>query len=124
MHLLVADDNEINLRVACAYLKSLGVPEASISTATNGQEAIDHCTRNAFDLIFMDIQMPEVDGVQAAKEILENHTHKPTIVALTANTSQEAEQEYRDIGMRMVIHKPVNKSAFKEALSLIELDVA
>lgn len=118
MLLLVADDNEINLKVACAYLKSLGIPAESIHTAANGREATELCTQTQFDLIFMDIQMPEVDGVQAAKEILENHLHKPKIVALTANTSQEAEAEYRAIGMQMVLHKPVNKSAFKDALKL------
>ncbi|WP_444997924.1 response regulator [Aliikangiella sp. IMCC44359] len=120
MHLLVADDNEINLRVACAYLKALGIPQDSIKTAVNGREATELCISQNFDLVFMDIQMPEVDGLEAAKDILENHTHKPAIVALTANTSQEAEQEFIAAGMRMVIHKPVNKSAFRCALKLAE----
>jgi len=124
MHLLVADDNEINLRVACAYLKSIGVPESAIATAANGQEAIDLCLVHQFDLVFMDIQMPKVDGVAAAKEILQNHDHKPAIVALTANMSPDSEREYLDIGMQMVIHKPVSKTAFLEALQLAHPNVA
>lgn len=118
MLLLVADDNKINLKVACAYLRSLGIPEESIQTAANGREATELCRKTEFNLIFMDIQMPEVDGIQAAKEILENHPHKPPIVALTANTSQEAEAKYRAVGMKMVLHKPVTKSAFEDALKL------
>lgn len=120
MYLLVADDNEINLRVACAYLKALGVPQDSILTACNGREATELCEQHDFDLIFMDIQMPEVDGIEAAKTILANNRVKPAIVALTANTSESAEKEYRDAGMQMVLHKPVNKSAFINALKLME----
>ena len=64
MFLLVADDNEINLRVACAHLKALGVPADSIKTAANGREAADLCKLQNFDVVFMDIQMPEVDGIE------------------------------------------------------------
>ena len=120
MHLLVADDNEINLRVACAYLKALGIPAESIHTAANGREATEMCQKLSFDLIFMDIQMPEVDGIEATRQILQSTENKPTIVALTANTSEEAEKEYRAAGMEMVLHKPVNKSAFMNALKLAE----
>ncbi|MGX5173369.1 response regulator [Aliikangiella sp. IMCC44653] len=118
MQLLVADDNDINLRVACAYLKALGVAPDSILTASNGREAQEMCSQHKFDLVFMDIQMPEIDGLEATKHILANLPHKPAIVALTANTSVEAEQQFKDAGMLMVIHKPVNKSAFQNALKL------
>lgn len=121
MHLLVADDNEINLKVACAYLKALGIPPDSIHTASNGREAAALCDKVDFDLIFMDIQMPEVDGVEATRQILESCAVKPQIVALTANTSEEAEKEYRAAGMKMVLHKPVNKSAFMTALKLAQV---
>lgn len=121
MHLLVADDNEINLRVACAHLKSLGVPADSIKTAVNGREAADLCKQQYFDLVFMDIQMPEVDGIEATRQILKNCSDKPTIVALTANTSSEAEKEFLAAGMQMVLHKPVNKSAFIQALKLANI---
>lgn len=120
MQVLVVDDNEINLRVACAYLKALGLSTESIFTANNGKEAINAAEKNKFDLIFMDIQMPEMDGVEAAKSILEDKENQPMIVALTANTSPEAQSEYRRSGMEMVLHKPVNKSAFKSALMLLE----
>jgi len=122
MHLLVADDNEINLRVACAHLKALGVPAESIKTAVNGREATELCNQQDFDLVFMDIQMPEVDGIEATRQILKNSPGKPTIVALTANTSMDAEEEFLAAGMQMVIHKPVNKSAFIRALKLAKIN--
>ncbi len=121
MYLLVADDNEINLRVACAHLKAIGVPADSIKTAINGKEATDLCSQQKFDLVFMDIQMPEVDGIEATRQILKECTEKPTIVALTANTSSEAESEFLKAGMKMVLHKPVNKAAFVSALKLANL---
>ena len=64
--------------------------------------------------------MPEVDGIEATRQILSNDSNKPAIVALTANTSVEAEKVYREAGMQMVLHKPVNKSAFVEALKLAQ----
>jgi|GEM_PF-3878356 len=121
MQLLVADDNEINLRVACAHLKALGIPAESIKTAVNGREATELCYIEDFDLVFMDIQMPEVDGVEATREILKNTKIKPTIVALTANTSESSAEEFLEVGMQMVIHKPVNKSAFIRALKLANI---
>lgn len=118
MHLLVADDNEINLRVACAYLKSLGIPAESIKTACNGREAAEMCGREDFDLVFMDIQMPEVDGIEATRQILSVNPDRPTIVALTANISDDAIREYYRVGMQMVLRKPVNKAEFERALKL------
>lgn len=120
MHLLVADDNEINLQVACAHLRALGIPANSIKTAINGREAAELCSQQDFDLVFMDIQMPEVDGIEATRRILQDNHAKPTIVALTANSSSEDEKEYREAGMQMVLQKPVNRSAFLKALELVQ----
>jgi len=129
MRLLVADDNDINLRVACAHLKALGIPPESIKTAVNGREATELCRQLDFDLVFMDIQMPEVDGIEATRQILKEQKRKgrpdkTTIVALTANTSMNAKRDFLAAGMQMVIHKPVNKSAFIRALKLAQIDLA
>jgi len=120
MLVLVADDNDINVKVASAFLKSLGVPKESVITAQNGEEAIEKCQNHKVDLVFMDIQMPVVDGLQATDEILRTEGHKPVIVALTANATAGVEQDYLDRGMKMVIPKPVTKPAFQEALDLIQ----
>lgn len=120
MLVLVADDNEINVKVASAFLKSLGVPKDSVITALNGEQAIEQCEKHKVDLVFMDIQMPVVDGLQATTEILAGDGHKPVIVALTANATAGVEQDYLDLGMKMVIPKPVTKPAFQLALELIE----
>ena len=63
--------------------------------------------------------MPEMDGLQAARQIIQKGQYRPIIVALTANTLCESRQEYFDAGMQMVIHKPVNKAAFEQALQLL-----
>ncbi len=118
MHLLVADDNDVNLKVACAYLKALGVPSDSIQTASNGLEATQMCDQYKFDLVFMDIQMPIIDGVEATQQILSTSQNKPKIVALTANACEKSEKNYLAAGMEMVIYKPVNKTDFEDALKL------
>ena len=56
--------------------------------------------------VFMDIHMPEMDGIQATKEILLNNSRPPIIIALTANVMKESEQECYDAGMRHFVHKP------------------
>ncbi|TQV75525.1 response regulator [Aliikangiella marina] len=119
MLVLVADDNDINVKVASAFLKSLGVPKESVVTAQNGEEAIEKCQKHKIDLIFMDIQMPVLDGLQATREILKGEGHKPVIVALTANATDGVEKKYLEMGMKMVIPKPVTKPAFQKALELI-----
>jgi CheY-like chemotaxis protein len=118
MRLLIVDDNEVNRRVVCAYLKSLGVPAESIMTAVNGREAAELCDKEYFDLVFMDIQMPEMDGIEATRQILSIKPNQPTIVALTTNTSDEAIKEYYNVGMKMVLSKPIIKQEFLEALKL------
>jgi CheY-like chemotaxis protein len=123
MNLLVADDNEINLKVACAYLKAVGIPAKAIKTAANGIEAKTLCSKNHFDMVFMDIQMPELDGLEATRQILKDSHCKPKIIALTANVSDVSEQECLCAGMEMVIHKPVKKSSFIKALKLIDYDL-
>ena len=119
MQLLVADDNEINLRVACAYLKALGVHEEDIVTARNGLEAVRACRAAQFDLILMDIQMPEMDGVTATRTIIsEKLQQKQNIIALTANVTESANEEYLACGMQKVLHKPLSKAAIQSVLEL------
>ncbi len=118
MRLLVADDNEINRDLACAYLESLGVPAESIQTAVNGREATELCDKECFDLVFMDIQMPELDGIEATRQILSVKPNQPAIVAFTANTSDKEIKKYYEAGMKMVLSKPIIKQEFEEALKL------
>jgi CheY-like chemotaxis protein len=107
LHILVAEDNVINQKLASALLNKLG---HEVTLANNGQEAIDLWSKNPYDLILMDVQMPEMDGTEATIRIraLEAQTgqHIP-IIALTANAMSGDRVRYLDAGMDDYITKPI-----------------
>ncbi|MDR0885554.1 MAG: response regulator [Clostridiales Family XIII bacterium] len=110
-HLLIVDDVEINREIACAMLESTG---AQLDTARDGQEAFDLYLNSPtyyYDLILMDMQMPDVDGCEATELIrgcgrLDAKTIK--IVAMTANVMKEDIQKAYDSGMDNYISKPID----------------
>lgn len=112
--LLVAEDNEINLEVALELLRSVGL---DADTAKNGREAIEMARRNRYDLILMDVQMPEVDGIAATRTILSLPGLQPVpVLAMTANVFEEDRRTCEQAGMKDFIAKPVNPQAFFEIL--------
>jgi len=107
---LIVEDNHVNQRVLEAYL----APYQFRSTlAVNGAEAVDITEQEKFDLIFMDIQMPIMDGIEATRKIREQGgwRAKVPIVAVTANTMAGDRDRYLDAGMDDYIPKPVNHYA-------------
>ena len=104
LEILVAEDNLINQRVILHILRKLGYQPV---LAANGIEAVNEAERKRYDFILMDMQMPEMDGVQATRLIRQNQQHQPIIVALTANTMLEDQEECFDAGMNDYICKPV-----------------
>ncbi len=104
--ILLVEDNEINREVAVELLRVVGL---NASTATNGLEALDKARTEPFDLILMDVQMPVMDGIEAAREIrkLAGWETKP-IVALTANVLTEDRRACLDAGMNDFVAKPVD----------------
>jgi len=101
--ILVAEDNFINQKLAEQVLLNMGYKCVLVA---NGKEAVDACSNHHFDLVFMDIHMPEMDGISATQIILEQHRNPPMIVALTANVVNESKEECSRIGMKGFIHKP------------------
>jgi two-component system, sensor histidine kinase len=104
--ILLAEDHKINLMVLSEMLKEKGY---SVDTATNGIEALAHCERNEYDAILMDIQMPEMDGLEAtrrirAREGFQKHT---PIIALTAYALKGDRERFLSLGMDEYIPKPV-----------------
>lgn len=106
LHALVVDDSEINQLLICKILENQGVTS---EVAFNGEEAIQKVAETHYDLIFMDIQMPDVDGYQAAKTIrtMEGRKNLP-IIAVTANTMPDDQEKCLQAGMNHYISKPVH----------------
>jgi signal transduction histidine kinase len=117
LHVLVAEDNVINQKVVSSMLRRQGW---TAKLAANGQEAYDLFLRERFDLVLMDVQMPEVDGLAATRLIREEESrrgsHHTPIVALTAHTFETQHQQCLASGMDGVITKPVSLPALLAAL--------
>ena len=101
---LIAEDNLVNQRILALFLESLGY---SPKLANNGLEVLEALDQKNYDLIFMDIQMPKVDGITATKKIRQDFQQQPWIVALTANALPEDRQLCIDAGMNDFITKPI-----------------
>jgi CheY-like chemotaxis protein len=116
LQVLVVDDNIVNRRVCVAQLQKLGVRR--ISEAENGRQAVAAAQSQAFDLILMDVQMPEIDGLQATHQIRLSsaHSRQPRIVGLTANVLNEERDRCLRAGMDDKLTKPVRMDELKQVL--------
>ncbi len=114
---LIVDDNETNLLVAQEVIKSLGV---STTTVLSGHKAIKILKQQEFDLVFMDCQMPVLDGFETTKMIRnpKNKALNPNmpIIAITANAMQGTKEKCLDIGMNDYIPKPIDVALIREKL--------
>jgi signal transduction histidine kinase/CheY-like chemotaxis protein len=112
--ILLAEDNLINQKVIKMILKKLNL---SCDLAVNGQEAVDLAKENKYDMIFMDMQMPVLDGLSATKLIRQNNDlHQPFIIAITANAFSSDRKECLDAGMNHFLPKPISIRAIKELI--------
>lgn len=114
LKMLVVDDNKVNLMMMEVIMKNIGY---KVDFANNGREAVDKCLANNYDLVFMDVQMPEMDGIEATTIITAELKEKsPAIVALTANAFPEDKQACIDAGMIDFLPKPVTMDTIKALL--------
>jgi signal transduction histidine kinase/DNA-binding response OmpR family regulator len=104
LRILIVEDNPVNQKLAQRTLNKLGY---TVSTVSNGSLALDALAENTFDLIFMDIQMPEMDGLEATRIIRRDNTSQAVIVAMTANVMAEDREACRLAGMDDYISKPI-----------------
>jgi two-component system, sensor histidine kinase len=118
LRLLIVDDEETNRVVMGETFRHTGV---DIVFASNGQEAINACRHNRFNLVFMDCQMPEVDGFNATRAILAEAAQRqhqaPAIIALTADVTSAAQQKCREVGMVDYLAKPIDFSRLQAVLT-------
>ncbi|EOR96695.1 hypothetical protein ADIARSV_0118 [Arcticibacter svalbardensis MN12-7] len=113
LQILIVEDNKVNQYVISHILRNLGyLPDL----ADNGKEALVSINKKQYDLIFMDIQMPVMDGLEATKVIRDSSEKQPVIIALTANISAGDQKEYVSSGMNDLIGKPINLVELKEKL--------
>jgi two-component system, sensor histidine kinase and response regulator len=113
---LVVDDNKLNLQVARGLLEKIGV---SVEVANNGREALEALRLKNFSMVFMDCQMPELDGYEATKLIrkAEQNTERRTpIIAMTANAMKGDREKCLAVGMDDFLSKPIDVSKLKAAI--------
>jgi signal transduction histidine kinase/DNA-binding NarL/FixJ family response regulator len=114
MRILLTEDNLLNQQVARAMLTDAG---AHVTVADHGAEALDQLRRNPFDCVLMDIQMPEMDGLEAIRHIRADPALRAMpVIALTANARNEERQHYLACGMNDVISKPIDAALLFDIL--------
>jgi two-component system sensor histidine kinase BarA len=115
INIMVVDDNEVNLRLAEIILHN---HKSRVTTARSGSQAIDYASLNTFDIIFMDLHMPGIDGYETTKKIREITPGKqPVIIALTANALPLERQKVIQSGMNGILIKPVNDIIFQKVIN-------
>lgn len=116
LSVLLVEDNPVNQMVAQGFLKKLGYNK--VDKAGNGEQALVQMLSNQYDLVFMDCQMPVMDGFSAARAIrlLEGEQAKVPIVAMTACTMKGDREKCLESGMNDYVAKPLNKDSLKSAI--------
>lgn len=115
VRILVAEDNPINQKVATRMIKSLGY---RADVVANGFEVMDALVRQSYDVILMDVQMPEMDGLEATRQLRSNgdDANLPHVIAMTANAMRGDEEVCLQAGMNAYLTKPVRISDLRHAL--------
>jgi len=115
LQILIAEDNPVNQKLAERVLHKLGYQP---SIACNGVDALSKISENHYDLILMDVQMPEMDGMEATRKIrLQRNKFQPIIIAMTANAMQGDREACIVSGMNDYISKPIK---LEELVFLLE----
>jgi CheY-like chemotaxis protein len=124
MRVLLAEDNVVNQKVALHLLAALGY---RADLAGNGLEVLEALKRQPYDVVLMDVQMPEMDGLEATRRIVQEQpdpAKRPWIVALTANAIQGDREICLAAGMDDYISKPIRKDELSDALRRVPMDRA
>src|SRR5882724_4165661 len=115
LRILLAEDNVVNQKVAIRILERMGY---RADVAGNGLEVLESLNRQEYDVILMDVHMPEMDGLEATKQICQqwSKSERPRIIAMTANAMQGDKEECLAAGMDDYISKPVQLQELQRAL--------
>jgi CheY-like chemotaxis protein len=124
VNILLAEDNRVNQKVATFMLEKLGY---KVDVALNGVEVLEKIENDKYDLIFMDCQMPEMDGYEATRKVRqlgsEHHSHNIPIIALTAHAMKSNDEECYAAGMNDYLTKPVRAEELDAILSKWQTEI-
>ncbi|WP_345779416.1 response regulator [Vibrio sp. Isolate33] len=112
--ILIAEDNNVNSIILTKLLNQLGYQ--GIDHAEDGSKAVNMALDKHYDIILMDHHMPKMTGLDATNVLLKEHKLPTTIIACTADVSKLVQQQFHDLGVKGVIHKPIDKHMLAEIL--------
>jgi CheY-like chemotaxis protein len=113
LRILIAEDNGVNQKLAQRVLQKLGYQSQLVA---NGQEAVEAVTRRVYDLVLMDVQMPQMDGLEATRSIRQSSINQPLIIAMTANAIAGDREICIQAGMDDYISKPMKLEILMKTL--------
>jgi CheY-like chemotaxis protein len=113
LKILLAEDNIVNQKLATRFLNRLGY---RVDVVANGTEVLASIYRQNYDVILMDVYMPEMDGLTATRRIIAEFAQKPWIIALTANAMQGDREMCLEAGMQDYVSKPIQIKELIQAL--------
>lgn len=114
MNILIVDDNKLNVKVARIALKEIS---NNIDECYDGLECLEKLKTNKYDLILMDIMMPNMDGEETLLKLKENPEFNTPVIAVTADATSEAKEKYMNEGFAEYISKPFTKEQLKEKIN-------
>ena len=115
LKILLVEDNKVNQKIASRIISTQF--DCEVSLANDGLEGVDLFSKESFDLVFMDLSMPNMDGFEATREIRRKHPFSKTpIIALTANTEEGVEEKCFEAGMDAYLSKPIKKDEIRKQI--------
>jgi len=114
--LLLVEDQPLNQKIAVMLMQRLGYTKIDI--ANNGAEAVEMSAQGSYDIVFMDLQMPVMGGIEATRRIRGNFQlkHQPAIIAMTGHALTGVKEECREVGMNAFLSKPVSLDDFRRVI--------
>ena len=120
INILIVDDVENNRLIVKLliedYVQENSAIEINIDEATDGLVAVEKCKNNKYDIVFMDIQMPNMDGIEATR-IIRSQDSKVMLIAVSALDEEQRQKQILNNGAEDYIFKPINADIFRERLS-------